>query len=109
MFSNRLAFTALAVACVTAAAGGAFMATRQNGATEKPAAIELPAAPVEASAKPVQETEAVVPPAPPAATAPAPAPAPSKPAPRKREEVRQPARPASKPADNTARNTQLPT
>lgn len=110
MFSNRLAFMALAVACVAAAAGGAFMATRQNGATEKPAAIELPAAPVEASAKPVQETEAVVSPAP-LVSAPAPAPAPSKPAsaPRKREEVRQPAKPAGRPVDNTARNTQLPT
>jgi hypothetical protein len=108
MFSNRLAFTALAVACITAAAGGAFMATRQNAATEKPAAIEMPAAPVEASAKPVQETEAIVSPAPSAAAAPAPA----KPAaaPRKREEVRQPARPAAKPAETaTARNTQLPT
>jgi type IV secretory pathway VirB10-like protein len=113
MFSNRLAFTALAVACVTAAAGGAFMATRQNGATEKPAAIEMPAAPVEASAKPVQETEAVVSPAPPEAVSPAPVPAPAKPAaaaPRKREEVRQPAKATSKPADTTtARNTQLPT
>jgi len=112
MFSNRLAFTALAVACVTAAAGGAFMATRQNGATEKPAAIEIPAAPLEASAKPVQETEAVVSPAPAAAVTQAPAPVPAKPAPptpRKREEARQPAKATSKPADTTARNTQLPT
>ena len=113
MFSNRLAFTALAVACVTAAAGGAFMATRQNGATEKPAVIETPAAPVEASTKPVQETEAVVSPAPAAAVTPAPAPAPAKPAPatpRKREDARQPAKATSKPADTTtARNTPLPT
>lgn len=113
MFSNRLAFTALAVACVTAAAGGAFMATRQNRATEKPAAIEMPAAPSEASAKPVQETEAVVSPAPAPAPVEVAAPAPVKPAPtpapRKREEVRQPARTASKPVDTTARNTQLPT
>lgn len=113
MFSNRLAFIALAVACVTAAAGGAFMATRQNGATEKPAAIETPAAPVEAASKPVQETEAVVSPAP-VAVAPAPAPAPAKPAsapaPRKREEPRPPTRAASKPAETTtARNAPLPT
>ena len=103
----------LAVACVTAAAGGAFMATRQNGATEKPAVIETPAAPVEASTKPVQETEAVVSPAPAAAVTPAPAPAPAKPAPatpRKREDARQPAKATSKPADTTtARNTPLPT
>src|SRR5262245_12324270 len=114
MFSNRPAFIAIAVACITAAAGGAFMATRQNGATEKRAAIEMPAAPVAAPAKPVQEPEAVVSPAPPAAAAAAPAPAPARPAsapaPRKREEARQPAKPAARPADTTtARNTQLPT
>jgi type IV secretory pathway VirB10-like protein len=113
MFSNRLAFTALAVACVTAAAGGAFLATRQNVATEKKAAIEAPA-PVEAAAKPVQETEAVVSPAPAAAPAPASSPIASKPAPapaaRKRDEARPPARPQGKPAENTtARNSQLPT
>lgn len=113
MFSNRLAFTALAVACTTAAAGGAFLAMRQNVASEKSPAIETPAVPVEASAKPVQETEAVVSPAPAAASAPAPVvsakPA-SAPAPRKRDEPRLPARGESKPAENTtARNSQLPT
>ena len=115
MFSNRLAFTALAVASITAAAGGAFLATRQNVATEKPATIETPAAaPVEASAKPVQETEAVVSPAPAAVPAAAPAPVAPKPAsvpaPRRRDDVRPPSAGGSKPAENTtARNSQLPT
>lgn len=113
MFSNRLAFAALAVACVTAAAGGAYLATRQNVATEKPVAVEAPvAAPVEAASKPVQETEALVaaaPATPPTAPSPAaerPAPAP---APRRREAPR-PRAPQAQPVESTsARNSQLPT
>jgi hypothetical protein len=30
MLSNRLAFAALAIACIGAAAGGGYLATRQN-------------------------------------------------------------------------------
>ncbi len=114
MFSNRLAFAALAVACVTAAAGGAYLATRQNVATEKPVAVEAPvAAPVEAASKPVQETEALVAAAPatPPTAAPSPAaerPAPA-PAPRRREAPR-PRAPQAQPVESTsARNSQLPT
>jgi type IV secretory pathway VirB10-like protein len=113
MFSNRLAFTALAVACVTAAAGGAYLAMRQNVASEKPVAVESPAAaPLEASAPtpPVQETEAVVAAAQPTA-APAPAatrPAPA-PAPRKREAPRPRAAETQSVESTSARNSQLPT
>jgi len=64
--SNRFAFAALAAACIAAAAGGGFLASRQN-AVPTPAAAQVPppaqtaptAAPA-ASAVPVQETEAVV-------------------------------------------------
>jgi hypothetical protein len=79
MLSNRLAFAALAIACIGAAAGGGYLATRQNtvpapaSAQVQPAATENAAArpvttpaPVTAgsgtarpSAKAVQETEAV--------------------------------------------------
>ena len=77
MFSNRLAVAVLGVACITAAAGGGYFAARQN-AVPTPAAAqgqtaEAPLTPVaDASAKPVQETEALVG----DAVKPAPAPAP---------------------------------
>ena len=38
MFSRPLAFLLLALGCVTAAAGGAYVATRQNAAATPPAA-----------------------------------------------------------------------
>ena len=66
MFPNRLALAVLAVACVGAAAGGGYLAQRQNTVTIPAAAQTQPAdfatsspstAPAE---KPVQETEAVV-------------------------------------------------
>jgi hypothetical protein len=77
MLSNRLAFAALAIACIGAAAGGGYLATRQNTvptpasaqttAATTPVAAQPAAAPVatprDASAppaKPVQETEAVI-------------------------------------------------
>src|ERR1700674_1398058 len=61
MFSNRVAFIALAVACVAAAGGGGYLATRQNvkPAAPAPAAVALPEAPAHVG-KPVQETEAVI-------------------------------------------------
>jgi hypothetical protein len=66
MLSNRLAFIALAIACIGAAAGGGYLATRQNTvpapmAASSPApAATTAAAPAPApGAKPVQETEAV--------------------------------------------------
>ena len=82
MLSNRLAFAVLATACIAAAAGGGYLATRQN-AVPAPASAQgqtAPAAPpasapataavVEAeraapaaALKPVQETEGVVGPA----------------------------------------------
>jgi hypothetical protein len=73
MLSNRLAFAALAVACIAAAAGGGYLATRQStvpmpaaaqGNTPGPAAQAAPAQPAgSAATRPanaVQETEAVV-------------------------------------------------
>ena len=97
MLSNRLAFAALAVACIAAAAGGGYLATRQNAVptpasaqTSTPAAAAQPAVPAgqpapaapqaSAAPAPVQETEAVVPEA-----KPAPAPAAPKHAAKTRE------------------------
>ena len=69
MFSRPLAFLLLALGCVTAAAGGAYVATRQNAVpatTTVPADTGAPATtPVTASAtapaaQPVAETEAAV-------------------------------------------------
>src|SRR5262245_34237736 len=74
MLSNRLAFVLLAAACISAAAGGGYLATRQN-AVPVPASAEgkssvAPVAPgpIPAAApgtpltaeRPVQETEAIV-------------------------------------------------
>jgi hypothetical protein len=63
MFSRPLAFLLLALACITAAAGGAYVATRRN-VPDAPAATAAPpaAAKTEAAApsQPVTETEAAV-------------------------------------------------
>ena len=83
MLSNRLPFVALALACIAAAAGGGYLATRQNTvpapvaasvpvpATTSPAGSAATAAPPAASAKALLETGAVVAEAP-VATVPAP-------------------------------------
>src|SRR4051812_3914736 len=100
MFSNRLAFAALGLGCVAAAAGGGYLATRQN-ATVTPVAESALATP----AQPVQETEAVVgdsPKAPSAASTGAAAPA--APAARRPDAGDRPTH-AAKPAQTTARNT----
>jgi type IV secretory pathway VirB10-like protein len=69
MFSRPLAFVLLGLGCVTAAAGGAYVATRQNAAQPAPTAIvdtAVPAGgaatgtPATAAAQPVAETEAPV-------------------------------------------------
>ena len=83
MLSNRLAFVVLAVACIGAAAGGGYLATRQNTipapmaasapapAAPAPVVDAAPAVVPPAPAKPVQETEAIVAEAPmPAASSP---------------------------------------
>ncbi|HWF84080.1 MAG TPA: hypothetical protein VG222_04515, partial [Vicinamibacterales bacterium] len=68
MFSNRLAFAALGVACIAAAAGGGYLATRQNavpvqtsaaGAPLPTAATATPTAPA-ATPQPAQATNASV-------------------------------------------------
>src|ERR1043166_4701465 len=73
MSSNRLAFAPLGLACIAAAPGGGYLATRQNtvptpaaamtpAATAAPVATTTPAPPptVATPERPVQETEAVV-------------------------------------------------
>ena len=67
MFSRPLAFVLLALACVTAAAGGAYVATRHNSAepattvAAPPSTAVAPAAGAAApAAQPVAETEAAV-------------------------------------------------
>src|SRR5262245_7414608 len=66
MLSNRLAFAALGAACIAAAAGGGYLASRQN-AVPAPVAASAPAVSTETPGsaaltpeRPVQETEAVV-------------------------------------------------
>jgi type IV secretory pathway VirB10-like protein len=67
MLSNKLAFAALATACMAAAAGGGYLASRQNAVPAPVAATSAPA-PAAAAApsatgpaeRPVQETEAVI-------------------------------------------------
>jgi type IV secretory pathway VirB10-like protein len=106
MLSNRLAIAAIGVACVAAAAGGSYLATRQNVGeiAAPPAQAASATAPV---GNPVQETEAVVgdaPKAAPPAVTPAPAPGPA-PAPAKRTEPSpRAATRTSKPDRTTARN-----
>jgi hypothetical protein len=69
MASNRLAFVALALACIAAAAGGGYLATRQNAVPTPASAAATPALPAASGSpqasqaapdRPVQEAEAVV-------------------------------------------------
>jgi hypothetical protein len=62
MIPNRFAFIGLAIACVAAAAGGGYLATRQNAVPAPVAATasQGTAPSTGAAARPVQETEAVV-------------------------------------------------
>ncbi|MBZ5557353.1 MAG: hypothetical protein LAO77_08785 [Acidobacteriia bacterium] len=107
MLSNRLAFAALGVACIAAAAGGGYLASRQNAAPSS-AAVQPGAAPAPATpaAQPVQETEAVVG----AAKAePAPAPVAPKPAAPVARRAEPPTRAAARDARaTTARNEPPP-
>jgi hypothetical protein len=84
MFSRPLAFLLLALACVTAAAGGAYVATRRS-VPDAPAAAAAPAASSSSAVKsppagsqPVTETEAAVSSPAPAAPGPSTVPAPSR-------------------------------
>ena len=71
---NKLIFGGLALGCLTAAAGGGYLAARQNATTE----IETPIATAPAPSAPVvSESEGVIAPAAPVATTPAVAPAPA--------------------------------
>jgi hypothetical protein len=99
MISRSVALGLLAAGCVTAAAGGAYLAVRENAAQPAAPAITAPAATqAQAAQQAVSETEAVVTPSSPTASAagdePAPesAPAPAsdveRPRPQRRESAR---------------------
>jgi hypothetical protein len=67
MFSRPLAFVLLALGCLTAAAGGAYVATRHNSTDPAPAAVAAappsavaPAVSAQPASQPVAETEAAV-------------------------------------------------
>lgn len=60
MFSNRLAFAALAIACLGAAAGGGYLATRQNAVPAPVQAVSAPGSTPSPTAASVRETEALV-------------------------------------------------
>ena len=107
MFSNRAAFAALALACLAAAAGGSYLATRQSA---EPMALPAATASQQLSpaAQPVQETEATV-----GDPAPSAQPAPAPPAPAAKVATPRPATPASArsaaPARPTTRERPTPT
>src|SRR5262245_34802002 len=101
MLSNRLAFALLAVACVGAAAGGGYLASRQNVAPAPVSAAAVTTPAVNPAPAPVQETEATVASREikaEAAPAEAPRPVAAAPAPSKRNE------PVAKVAQTGARN-----
>ena len=60
MFSNRLTFAALAIACVAAAGTGGYFASRQNAVPAPAAAAETSVTAGSQAAIPVEETEAIV-------------------------------------------------
>jgi hypothetical protein len=119
MLSNRLAFVALAIACIGAAAGGGYLATRQNvvpapasAEMQAPAAAPALAATEQVPAAPqaVQETEAVVGDRAPIAP---PAPAPRAATTRNADAGRTPPRPSERrpapaPSGTVARQDQPP-
>jgi hypothetical protein len=77
MISKSVVLGLLAAGCMTAAAGGAYVAVRQNASPEaaRDNVVATPSAqPVPAASQPVAETEAVITPAKPERTEPAPAP-----------------------------------
>lgn len=60
MISKPLAAGLLAVGCLTAAAGGAYVATRSNAAEGARVQQAVPAAPTDTPAQPVSETEGII-------------------------------------------------
>ncbi|PYR75734.1 MAG: hypothetical protein DMF86_14500 [Acidobacteria bacterium] len=101
MFSKPLAFGLLALSCVTAAAGGAYLATRHNAADAVVTPPHVATAPANAApaapAQPVAETEAPVGTGAPAATSAKPAEAEAKPAASPAPQAVEPARAPSTP------------
>jgi type IV secretory pathway VirB10-like protein len=115
MGSSRLAFAAVGLACVAAAAGGSYFATRQNVAERAATTVsasEVPSAPAASSTPPaVQETEGIVgePARPPAPAGEAPPGAPGAPRSQAAVKKQKPATPArSSRPDTTARAEQQP-
>jgi hypothetical protein len=105
---NKLVFAALAVGCLTAAAGGSYLAVRQNGASvavSEPASDLEPSAP--AATKPVTESEGVIAPETPKPEAPAVEPPASRiSTPNQRAEVR--STPASRPVQRPSASASIP-
>ncbi len=102
MVSNRLAFAGLGFACVLAAGGGGYLATRQSAVVAPASASAVEPRPVQA----VQQTEAAIAPVGPVAPAAAAVPPPIRqtPVPRaeaRRNEPRPPARSSAPPLDRT--------
>ena len=64
MFSNKLAFTVLGAACITAAGAGSYVALRQNATPSTRAIHTVITQPSSAATadfdRPVQETESIV-------------------------------------------------
>ena len=103
----------LAAACVTAAAGGAFLAVRQNAAGTTAVATPNPSATGTPGAQPVTETEALVTPAgaPKPASAEAPDPAPAAERSQKPDPARQtpaPTRAPVRPAEKVVARQEAP-
>jgi type IV secretory pathway VirB10-like protein len=112
MFSRPLAFVLLALGCITAAAGGAYVATRQNSTETAATALVAPAqavaptaAQAQPAAQPVAETEAAVSQKAEAVRPEAELPAVSKaPSPRREEPAARRPAPAAPPTTRTVRN-----
>ena len=99
MISKAIALGLVGAGCVAAAAGGAYVAVREN-ASVQPTAVTAPVTPAEPQApKPVSETEAVVTPK---APAPVPEPAPVELAPKPVERSR-PRRASAEPSQRAPR------
>jgi hypothetical protein len=116
MISKSVVLGLLAAGCMTAAAGGAYIAVRQNGSPQRTDVATPQAQPAPAASQPVAETEGVITPAKPERAEPAPAPsvapretpreaAAAKPTARKNDPAPRVERPSAQPSRNPAPNS----
>jgi hypothetical protein len=111
MFSNRLTFGALALACIAAAGAGGYIASRQS-TVETPAVAAAPLSDADRLNQPVQESEALVGDAPAQSKATDKAESTSSGAPKQAEPARRKdvaTRPAPRSASSTGNRQSLPT